>query len=509
MGGLLLLLLLAACSRDPEADTVAEQTAASQTAAAPQPTQTPRTGAIFPTATSTPTPTNTPEPSPTPTLTPTPIVASLSISDQSVNEAGTVIVDTIAVPEPAWVVVYTADGEIIGQTAVESGVHDTVSIAVDPLSTTPNMTARLHTDAEPLETFDFPGADEPLSGEVTSFAVTLDLPNPMIQVNDQNVGEDGVVQIATVYVPDPAWLLIRDGRHDEIGAPVGQLYLEAGLHENFPITINWREASPSLFAVLHEDNERPQRLDYPAADLPLQMDGEPVAAAFTATYPPDILVYDQPVIDGQVIIERAISNGPGWVVVHFADENGAPGLVIGYAPLEDGLNERIEIELIESAVTPVLFTRLHEDTVPGDAFNYPAVDGPLREADGRLPRAISFNTQAGSYLIAADQPLDGDGTITISLIVGPSPLWVVIYNDDEGQPDTMLARLWLRPGIHRQISIAIDPSQPTERLHAILHQDGDEPQVFDFPDGADVPLIRNGAPVAISFQVQPPPEPNP
>jgi hypothetical protein len=502
----LLALVLAACARSAGSGNAAGETAAGQTTIASQPTQTPRSGASFPTATSPPQPTDTPEPSPTPTLTPTPIAPTLNVRDQPVGEEGLLNVERVAVPAPSWVVVYTADGEVIGQAAVDGGVHADVSITVDPLATTPNMIARLHTDAEPVGTFAFPGEDEPLDIEAASFEVTLDLPNPAVQVSDQNVGEDGVIHIESIYVPDPAWLLIRNNEDDEIGVPIGQFYLEAGLHENLPIAIRWREATPQLFAALHEDEERTQRLDYPEADLPLLVDGEPVAASFHATFPPDILVYDQPVIDGQVVIERVISNGPGWIVVHLADENGAPGFVIGHAPLEDGLNERIPVQLIEEAITPILYTRIHEDTVPGDDFNYPAVDGPVR-VNGRLPHATPINTEMGCYLIAADQPLDEEGIATLSLVTCDVPAWAVIYTDEDGQPGFMLGRVWLGPGINRQVSIEVHPdliAEVTERIHVVLHQDSDEPEVFDFPGGADVPLIRNRAQVAITLQLHSP-----
>jgi hypothetical protein len=193
-------------------------------------------------------------------------------------------------------------------------------------------------------------------------------------------------------------------------------------------------------------------------------------------------------------------------VVHYAGEDGQPALVIGYAPLEDGLNERVEVEVIEAAVTPVLFVRLHEDTLPGDDFNFPAMDGPLRDVDGRLPPATPLHTQVGSYLIAADQSLGEDGTVTLSLVVGPIPMWAVIYNDDEGQRDAVLGQTRLEPGIHRQVEIAIDPDQATGRLHAVLHRDDGAAGQFEFPDGADVPLTRNNLAVAVAFRLLSPAE---
>ncbi|MBK9613796.1 hypothetical protein [Candidatus Amarobacter glycogenicus] len=73
---------------------------------------------------------------------------------------------------------------------------------------------------------------------------------------------------------------------------------------------------------------------------------------------------DQPVIGGTITVERVISNGPGWLVV-YQDEGGSPGLIIGSAPLVDGLNEQVPVSVRESGVTPQLFIFLHEDTEPG------------------------------------------------------------------------------------------------------------------------------------------------
>jgi hypothetical protein len=129
-----------------------------------------------------------------------------------------------------------------------------------------------------------------------------------------------------------------------------------------------------------------------------------------------------------------------------------------------------------------------------------------------LPHATPINTEIGCYLIAADQPLNEEGAVTLTFVVCDVPAWAVLYTDEGGQPGFMLGRALLEPGINRQVSIEVHPdliAEVTERIHVVLHQDGDEPEVFDFPGGADVPLIRNRAQVAITLQLQSPSDTSP
>ncbi len=223
-----------------------------------------------------------------------------------------------------------------------------------------------------MQEFELPQPDEPIDdAAMAEFDVTVTLPQPAVLVEDQVVSADGVVTVESVRALAPTWLVIHADEDGVAGQVLGQVLLEAGrISRTSPCPFAWQQATPQLHAVLHDDSGELGYLDFPEADPPFIVGGSAVADTFAATFPPDVLVYDQPVRDGRVVIDRVISNGPGWVVVHF-DDNGQPGLIIGESPLEDGLNEQVEVNLIQAALTPTLFARVHEDSVPGDGFEFP------------------------------------------------------------------------------------------------------------------------------------------
>ena len=51
---------------------------------------------------------------------------------------------------------------------------------------------------------------------------------------------------------------------------------------------------------------------------------------------PSITVNDQIITNGMAVIESAISDGPGFVVIHADSGEGSPGPVIGKDPLNPG-----------------------------------------------------------------------------------------------------------------------------------------------------------------------------
>lgn len=482
---LTILLLLAACSREEPTPTV-EATA-------------------VPTSTIPAKPTATASPQPTAK----PMQPNLVVSDQPLDEEGIILVESVTVLEPSWVVVHAERdgqvGEVLGETAVATGTNSDIEVAIDPLQATDRLTAMIHVDAGREGTFDFPGEDNPLLEEgltiAQSFAIDRQMQLPEIQGSDQEVLEDGLVRIDSVRSPGPGWVVIHAQEEGAIGSILGVSFVEAGLTEDVVIRIPWREGTPTLYAMVHEDVGREQRFDFPEEDLPVLAIGEPVVAEIQVTYPPDLVVFDQPVIDNHIVVDRVISNGAGWLVV-YADEDGSPGFIIGSAGLADGLNEEVSVGLLGSNVTDQLFVFLHEDTEPGDEFNFPIAD-PQIIYQGRLPNPFSFKTNSGVYLGSQDQELaqiEGETAVTVPFTVTDVDAWVVIYNDDEGELGEVIGQTWLAPGVNRHIPVTIDPDAVTETLYAVLHWDGGKIETFE-PGGTDVPFQRNLSIIRSPFSI--------
>lgn len=449
----------------------------------------------------------TPEPTPTatPTPEPTPVSPGVVIADQPLDESGTLVADQVSLPGPGWLVIYrTINGEpddVIGRQPLAAGVHEDVRVVVDTRQATEQLWAGVHIDAGAEGVFEFPGEDTPYPNEPeTGFGVELRLPRPQLEVADQSVTEDGVVTLAKVEALEPTWVVIHADENGQFGPVIGRGLIGPGEHENVPVTIDWRRATPLLYAVLHEDGGENGLLEYPEGDLPILWNGQPIVYSFNATYPPEVLVYDQPVIDGTVSIERAISDGPGWLVIYNEIE-GQPGFIIGTAALEDGLNEAVTVSLRQSAITPQLFARIHLDTEPGDAFNFPGQDTPVLY-NGRMPVAAAFRNDAGAHAFVFDQPLGDDGTVTIDTVISPVDVWAVIYADEEGQPDAVLGQTWLPAGVNRDVVVDLTDPPAEGDLYLVLHQDLGEAEQFETPGTDTVLSNSDGRPIRIPFSLK-------
>lgn len=466
----------------------------------PSPAATTTIAATRPPATATPTPRP-----PTPTATPTPILPTIIVADQALGDDGRLTIPSVSIPAAGWLVLYANQegqaGDVLGYTAVQPGPNQDVVVTIDPLQATVTLHAALHTDAGILDTFEFPGPDTPLpltDGEwMVTFAVEMQATLPAVVAADQVLGVDGLLRVDSAVSVGLGWLAIHADADGEIGPLLAYLPLRDGLNENLLFTLDWRKATPRLYAVLHRDEGESGRFESPEVDPIVQVGGAPVISPFAAALPPDVLIYDQPVVNGTVEVERAVSNGPGWVTIQ-ADDNGAPGLIIGFAPLEDGINERITVAVVENAVTPILYAALHQDTGAAAEFEFPRAD-PLVLLEGGRPMQTTFNTEGQNYLFTQDQTLTTSNTVTAPLVIVNVNVWVVIRADQEGEPGDVLGQTWLAAGVHHNVTIEIDPAGVTESLYAELFLDAGTIQQFDFSNGPDAPLLQGDDPLRTPF----------
>jgi hypothetical protein len=495
-------VFLAACAGEEAAEPTVVPTAVA-------------TAAATVTAVFEPTPTSPAIPSQTPTHQPEPtaIQPAIAIMDQPLASDGRLTVSHVTVAEQAWLVIHAQRdgqvGEVLGYAALAPGDNEDILVTVDPFQSTPELVAIIHRDEEELGKFEFPGADAPLLLDSTTvsagFTIEPQFATPTIVVSDQEVTQDGLVQVQQATMTEPGWLLIHADESGAIGKMLGFAWLEEGLSENVTVPIMWRDGTPRLYAVLYRDAGRPNRLDQDA-DMPLLIGGEPVVTPFTVSLPPNVLVLDQPVVDGEVVIERVVVDDPSWLVIYF-DDDGSFGRIIGFVPLAAGVNEKLVVPVVEDAVTPLLHILLHEDTVVGDEFDFPAVDRPLTY-DGRLPAPFTFRTNSGNYIITRDQSLTEHGgteatAIVVPLVVVDAPTWLVIRVDADGVAGDIVGMSWLPAGISRDVSVVVDTENVTATLYAALHLDGGTPEQFDFPDGPDIPLQHSRNDIQSPFALSP------
>ena len=490
--GLLLLTSIVSCSEEESATDT------------PVPVATNVVNTAVPTVTATPAPPTPTAAPPTPTPSPTPSQPGITVRDQDLGEDGRLIIDNVQLPEAGWLVIHAwrdgAVAEVLGQTAVSAPGGSNVEVQIDALQATDSLVAMLYEDTGEVGSLEFPGADEPITtsdGPVMSqFTITHQFTLPEISVADQTIHTDGRLSIDSVEAMEAGWLLVYTDVDGAIGALLGFARVETGLNEDISVQIPWREATTQLHALLVVDVGRPNLYD-PDEDLPVIVGGSPVMASFQVGLPVDIFILDQPVANSQIVIERITMSAPGWVTIH-TDENGQPGLIIGFAFLEAGINEQVKVDLLVGTVTPQMYARLHEDNNIAGEFDFPNGDLPL-QIDGRVFPTESFRTDVGDYLITRDQVA---GTaVTVPIVVIETDGWIVIYDNDQ-QVDP-LGFTQLVPGINRNVRVEIDTGQAGDMLYAVLHADVETPQQFDYPEGNDRPLLSGRNPIQAPFLLLP------
>jgi glucose/arabinose dehydrogenase len=95
---------------------------------------------------------------------------------------------------------------------------------------------------------------------------------------------------------------------------------------------------------------------------------------------PSVTASDQSAVNGTVSIDQVVAAQAGWIVIHI-DANGAPGPVIGYAPVTAGSNSAVAVEIDLVQATPTLHAMLHVDAGQLGTYEFPGDDGPVRAGE--------------------------------------------------------------------------------------------------------------------------------
>ncbi len=487
---LLFSLLLAACSR---LQSASESTIPASPIAATSTVVLPATPSVDaqPTVTSSPTP-EIPDP-------------SIDVSEQRLDEDGQLLVDRVISPVEGWLVIQQEEngqaGEILAAVSIATGENRAVEIEVDPLTLGDGLFASLFVDEGQPGIFEYPGPDVPMTIESEPvseyFTVEVQVITPRITVQDQDLGESGQVILNEVVAAASGWVGIHMDDKGQPGTMLAYAPIAEGRNEAVSLTLNWHEATPTLHVVLYEDAGKENVFENSSVDRSVSLQENVNFETFDALFPPDVFVIHQPVADGRVSVEQVTSFGPGWLVI-YNDDEGELGNIIGQAPLEKGINKQIEVDVVESAATSILYIMLHEDLETEGTFDFPQSDPPVRYQE-RLPNPFDFRTDTGNYLITEDQELSDAETVTVSLVVVDVDAWIVIRGDESGEQNDIAGLAWVPAGITRNLEIEVDSQLITTTLYAILHLDGGGSQEFDYPEGLDIPLQRNRAIIQAPF----------
>jgi len=95
------------------------------------------------------------------------------------------------------------------------------------------------------------------------------------------------------------------------------------------------------------------------------------------------------------------------------------------------------------------------------------------------------------------------GQITVAEVAVTQAAWIVIHRDQQGNLGAAIGLAALRAGLNTNVAVAINADLATATLYAVLHSDGGQANVYEFP-GADAPIVVSNPPM-IAFQLTEPP----
>ncbi len=340
-------------------------------------------------------------------------------------------------------------------------------------------------------------------------ALAQDMPDQQITVSSQ-LSLNSRVDVASVFSAQQGFVVIHtDGGS---GPAIGQAPVAAGWTYNLRIPINGAQATSTVSAMLHVDDNELGVYEFgtvEGADAPVVIDGAPINPTFDVTI---INGADQFVEMDHVTIPSVTIPVDGWLVIHSGDAQG-PGPVLGQTQVTAGINTDVVVDLATDGRTDIVWPMLHEDTGEVGVYEFGAVegaDGPIavNGAVATTPiwtvphvRALDQIVMHGDGMEMADAP-----TVNVQSALCEAQCFVVIHQDADGSPGGVAGvSASLPAGLNTNIVIELDPAIVTPTVWPMLHVDDSEVGTYEFGtvEGADAPVQAMGEVVTFPLNAAP------
>jgi plastocyanin len=267
----------------------------------------------------------------------------------------------------------------------------------------------------------------PTAAPTTAPATEEPTPAPLSSVNvsDQDASQGSVI-IDEITAAEQGWIVIHLNVDGGPGPVIGYSAVQPGANLAVPVEIDLASATPELFAMLHVDRGAMGQYEFPGEDVPAMAGEVMVNVPFSVTLPamePSVTASDQSAVNGTVTIDQVVAAQAGWIVIHI-DSNGAPGPVIGFAPVAAGANPDVAVEIDLAQATPTLHAMLHLDAGTLGTYEFPGDDGPVRAGDAVVMVPFQLlEPQASGSEVAVSIVSGAFRDKQISVPVGTTVVW--------------------------------------------------------------------------------------
>lgn len=249
----------------------------------------------------------------------------------------------------------------------------------------------------------------------------------------------------------------------------------------------------------------------------------PVQAAAVTN---QIVVEDQTVDSGVVVIDSVTAAQTGWVVL-YKKPNLDSSEIVGHAWVHAGVNEGVKVTVNMSAIgnPPTLWAAfLADSTEPSVRQNWGPNGLPGSAAQSTPAAVTAFSTtgNAGTVTTSAKPIADSitvhdqdisSGVVLINSVTTNQDGWVVLYRSPNFDVGDIVGYAPVYRGTNSNVKVTVDASKLTNQatLWAQLHADGGILNVFEWgnsvrlADGTsvqvfnDYPVMQNNRYVRASF----------
>lgn len=337
---------------------------------------------------------------------------------------------------------------------------------------------------------------------------------PSVTVSDQVI-LNNIAWVTSAYSAGPGFIVVHiDDGTGKPGPVAGFRSINAGWNYNIGITIDPTIATPTMFAMLHEDTGTVGLYEFGSvegADVPVVANGAVVTPPFKAEL---ITPDDQFVVGDTVTIGNVVTNAPGWLVIHAGDAQNF-GAVLGQTQVQAGNNANVVVTLAAQGRTDILWPMIHVDTGTPGVYEFGAVEGAdapvvVNGAIASTPIWTVPHIRVYDQIVlpggdaSGNRPI-GEATLRVASALAQGPGFVVIHQEQNGTFGPVAGLIPVPDGVSKNLIISLDPTLVTPRLWPMLHVDTGALGVYEFGavEGADVPVFVNGEIVSFPIEAAP------
>ena len=344
-----------------------------------------------------------------------------------------------------------------------------------------------------------------------------------LTVSDQTTPLATRVVVESVQAVKDGWIAVYEDDDGSPGALLGTLQVSAGASSDLsvdlqaPLTDGQR-----VHVALHEDDPANGAFDYTADGdedpITLGADGSELIRRVTVTLA--ALVAPQLEVDNQtaqqpnvVVIKSLTAPIDAWVVIYDSPA-GTRANIVGTLKVEAGQAQDIQVTLDRDVVGgETLYAVLHGDDPADGNFTYavtPTEDVPLLDDNNaEVERVFVVEAPGAAPLLELGPLVINETELTLSRVVAPSEAWVVVQDEINGQPGSVLGKAFVSPGENTDVYMFLSARAliEGETLYVTLHEDSPQDGSFSYIPGMteDLPVVAGGQPVREQISVMIPP----